>query len=263
MKKLWYAAVLVVVANGVVLGKAAINRHWGEVQRLDLTERELSLPYYQYHEGTRSLSLSWQGNVAGDKYLFHRSYNVKLSEASFAALGGAEVVCDADFKRQSAYVLLVYGGQPYTDLLAQYRALVQRAEAAYAANATKDNEQALERARRNLLSQEQGASRLIAVDAALTQEPLLERAATYDEPHWVLPARLSAVGQCKHQEVYVRLTGVQQFHLSRRQSEALKLSPSQRRYDQALDAPRYRASLAIGSLGLPWVERVAKCEGEC
>lgn len=262
MKLLRYAAIVVVGVNVWMLAQVGINRHWGEVERLDLTERELALASTRAHDATRTLSLRWQGNSPSSRYGFYPSHTMALSETAFNRLGLRGENCQGRRDSRDGFVLLVYGGAPYQRLLAQYQHNLADAET-LALSGREDDIEALERAQRQFTSQRQGASRLIAVAVAATESALVETAAEYSEPVLVLPARITPYAECETHKVNVRLSGVGQFHLSRAQAQKLGVSASAVSYNQPLAKPRYRGTLALGALGMPWIESVERCDGEC
>ncbi|WP_020210015.1 DUF4824 family protein [Gilvimarinus chinensis] len=259
MKLLRYAVLLVLGVNAWVLAQVVINRFVGEAEYFELTERELAMSAKYAHDASRSLYLRWQGNAAGGGYFGNRA--VALSDASFNALGFSAEVCQSHRDTRTGYVLLVLDGEPYLTLLAAYRQKLAEAET-LALSGREEDVNALERARRELISQEQGASRLIAVDAARTERELAEKAQQFVGRSLILPANLSPSDSCITKRVRVRLTGATSYHLSRAKARRLAISPSAVQYNKPMAKPRYRATLAVGSLGVPWVESVNRCDGD-
>lgn len=261
MKLLRYAALLVLGVNTWVLAQVVINRFVGETEYFELTERELAMSAKHAHDASRSLYLRWQGNAPGVGYFGNRT--VALSDASFKALGFSAEVCQSHRDTRTGYVLLVFDGEPYLTLLAAHRQKLAEAET-LALSGRKDDVNALERAQRELTSQEQGASRLIAVDAARTERELAEKAQQFVGRSLILPANISPSDSCINKRVNVRLAGGTNYYLARAEARRLAISPSSVQYNKPMAKPRYRATLAVGSLGVPWVESVSRCPGgEC
>ncbi|UTF58561.1 DUF4824 family protein [Gilvimarinus sp. DA14] len=260
MKLLRYAALLVLGVNIWMLSQVAINRYWGDTQRFEFTERELAMAGRHSHDASRSVYLRWRGN--SPEFGYYSSRTLELGGDAFRALQFSPEACRARQASRDGFALFIYQGEPYQTLLARYRQNLAEAQTR-ALGGREEDIQKLERAKQLLANQQLSASRLIAVDVARNRDELSARATSYDAPSLILPARIQPLDDCETTRVTVSINSATHFHLSRAQTDGLDLAPTVVRYNRPNEAPRYRVSLAIGSLGMPWVEEISRCEGEC
>ncbi|MDO3387837.1 DUF4824 family protein [Gilvimarinus sp. SDUM040013] len=267
MKPLMLAAGLcIALVNVWVLGKLAINRFVGEVKTLRLTERELVMRQQGIDNSVRSLSLVWQGNQAADYMgIGYSSARVRLDADSYQRLRGNETLCEAAFKHRQAWVLLQYGGDAFAGLLEQYEARVATLEDKLGTNNVVDenDQNRLKRARKNLLSQQQGGSRLVAVDVARERAMLKRQAEQLSRPYLILPVTYYPINKCESTDVMVAAKGNREYYLAQPYASALGASYQSRAYRDVWQKPRYQVDLAFGSLNLPWVQSLSHCQNGC
>jgi hypothetical protein len=286
----------VLLTNAVVLARVAWNRSGEPAARLELTERELALPWVGRDEENTGLSLRlsvqapqrWpEAGAKRDSWLDRE----ELGELGFDVsldpdADGAERHYRSPLPRD-VWLALEDEGAAWRSWLAGREQEVEevRRAAARGEKGTAD----LEAAERALAVDRVEASRLFAVDAGLDRKALQER---YPDParHAVVPAtvrlhRIDPPDTPDEKPAY--LTGsvdrvlVDRIHVPLRHRAAIEwaLAERERRNqektrrfahpprhlpgDPEADEPTpplYRAKLAVGRLGEPWLTEVERLE---
>lgn len=200
----------VLLVNIAILGKVFFNRSQ-VVSKLQLSERELQLPYYYgFHkeDSSRRVSLTWatlnSEPVSLNANTWNWSYNKQLllSEAHFASFQFPSCAQkNTQRHKKAAWVLVEFNGQSYSDYVAraeQYFALVQAQQEPPldSALALKELQEQRQDAANLLASAKNTDSRLFVIDAA-ADKALLE-VALQARPHTdssrlvILPADIQA-----------------------------------------------------------------------
>ena len=292
----WTAAAVVVLAtNAVVLARVAWNRAGEPTARLELTSRELTLPWVGRDEEDTGLSLGltfhapspWpEPGAAMDPWLDRE----KLGELGFDVRVDPEAP-EAERHYRSplprdVWLVLEDEGAAWRRWLARREEEV--AEVHRAVERGEQGSQDLAEAERSLAFDRVEASRLFAIDAGLDRDALRQR---YPDParHAVVPAtvrlhRIDVEEEPEDEPPY--LTGsvdrilVDQVHVPLRHRPVIEgaLAERDRRnredtrrltrvagetyhepaLDQRPDPPLYRAELAVGRLGEPWLTSVKR-----
>lgn len=257
------AIALVVVANAVVLAGVAFNRAGDPRAVLELTERELQLPYGRW-SGRESTGVNLSIRRADQDYEW-------LDRDKLADLG-FDV---ADHERRTRYdwrvverrvhVLLEYDGAAYRRLVDEQKDRLQATRAAVASGeATRRQVEAQERALERLV---ESGSRLVVIDAAREAAPLLDRRRGQGR-FAVMEAlvRVHVVSRPGQAEASRELRGrigpllPGRIHVPRRFHDALRQATDARPsgYD---DPPRYRAVVKFGRSGEPWLGSIESIDG--
>ncbi len=169
---------LLLVTNIFVLSGVAYNRSGEPESIINLTERELSLPYRLHKENSGlSLSLEWR-TLARDKD--SGSYSGWGSPAWFTEEKLRELgFRDKDLKKgnsyrrplpKKAFIVLEFNGENYQEALRRAQADLAQEEAKEGAD-----EQEIKWARQRLEKERFLESRLFAVDAGLDPDRLRKR----------------------------------------------------------------------------------------
>jgi hypothetical protein len=289
------AALLVLLTNAVLLARVSWNRSGEPAARLDLTERELALPGAWRDEENTGLALTlrfhgpgpWQGPGEEMTSWLDRE---KLGELGFDV--GVDPEAPAAERRyrsplpREVWLVLEDEGEAWRRWLggreeevAEVRREVERGE-----KGTDD----LEAAERSLAADRVEATRLFAIDAGRDRDALRAR---YADParYAVVPAtvrlhRIDLEDELEERPAY--LTGsVEQvlfdrIHVPLRHRSAVEsaLAERERRSRERsrpqarlpgtrtgkpgaadeLASPLYRAELAVGRLGEPWLVEVER-----
>lgn len=258
-----FAIALIVIVNAWLLAGVAWNRS-GEPERvLSLTERELALPYDHWAQRENTgVALSIRTARRDDAWLDRD----KLLQLGFDVAGQASSGA-ADHRRPLArrvYVVLEFDGPAFEDLLAAQREELEAVRANL--DSGEANRRQVENARAALERLQQGASRLVAIDASRDAEALHER---YPDPnrYAVMPARVRTYrvrrpGSAQSFELQGRIEALlpRRVHVPRRFHATLRHATDKSR---ALDGspPRYRVRLAFGRSDVPWVIGVEPMPG--
>lgn len=250
-----FAIAVIVIVNAWLLAGVAWNRT-GEPERvLSLTERELALPYGHWAQRENTgVALSIRTAGRHDAWLGRD----KLLQLGFD-VAGQELSGAADRRRPLArrvYVVLEFDGPAFEGLLAAQR------EELEAVRANLDSDEAsrrqVENARAALERLQQGASRLVAIDASREADALHERYPDRNR-YAVMPARVRMhrvrrPGSEQSFELQGRIETLlpQRVHVPHRFHATLLHATEEGR---ALDGspPRYRVRLAFGRSDVPWV----------
>lgn len=255
-----FAIALVIIVNAALLAGVAWNRFGEPEAVVELTERELALPYggWGSRENTGiSLSIRRTGREQG---WLDRD---KLAELGFDVdrYTGGERHRRRPIERR-AYVALEYDGPAFEALLAERVRKVETAREDLEAGEI-DHRQ-VEVFEAELERYATARSRLVAVDAAVDAETLRERYAD-SERHVVMRAlvRMRAVTTPNRAQA----VGIQgrisrllpgRVHVPRRFHDALDRATSGKGRADVGDhePPRYRVTLAFGRSAEPWITGV-------
>ena len=258
---------LILVVNGIALSGVALNRSGEPESRVQLSERELQLPYGRWNSKENSgveLSLRWRvhaGNDAPDTYYGYGSYGGTaswLDEAKMTALG-FDVPLDRQTRRwknkqnRTKEVLLVLeiDGAAYQQSLEHARRKADAEEKLKADNpGNKEFENRAKHSRDYAESEAKENSRLFVVDAGLDQEAL--RSKYPDKTHYLIARgqiRPQIVTQDKQDRLsgYISALSVSQINVPVEFQQALK-------YDAQASKPApFAASVAYGQRLEPWI----------
>jgi hypothetical protein len=291
------AALLVLLTNAVVLARVAWNRSGEPAARLDLTERELALPGAWRDEENTGLALTlrfhapeaWRGEGTEMTSWLDRE---KLGELGFDV--GVDPEAPAAERRyrsplpREVWLVLEDEGAAWRRWLggreeevAEVRREVGRGE-----KGTDD----LEAAERTLAADRVEATRLFAIDAGRDRDALRAR---YADParyavvpatvrlHWIDPEEepedepaylAGSVDQILVDQVHVTLRHRPTIEWAlaererRNQEKARSFAhpprhlPGDPEADDDPTPPLYRAELAIGRLGEPWLAEVERSD---
>lgn len=270
--------VVLLATNLVVLLGVGSNRSGNPETLIELTERELQLPYRIHEENSGlSLRLAWRtiGEKEDDSYYGDSCYGNWVSPAWFNAqklreLGfTTEDTSSADetskrHKKQvskEVFIVLKYNGEAYKEALRRAESALEKAKGALkATNEDKELRESFNRAKERLERERISESRLFAIDAGLDASELRaqysDRAGFIITPGIVRPTyfyndkKMAQFGHIsglsvgninvplKHRDVFDSI-------LAHDKSPECKSRP-----------PRYIVELAYGSRLEPWIRSV-------
>lgn len=257
-----FAIALVLVVNAAVLAGVVWNRSVEPAAVLELTERELALPYGRWagREST-GVALSIR-RAAQDHEWLDRD---KLAELGFD-IGRYERQPRSGWRpaQRRVHVVLEYDGPAFDELLAEHEARLESSRQDLETG--KINRRQVEAAEAALERLRVAESRLIVVDAARAPEVLRERYP--DRRRYAIVqalVRMHAVSRPDDTEqpqlrgrVDALLPG--RVYVPRRFHSPLREASDERR--NAYDAPpRYRVVLNFGRRAEPWVAGVEPIPG--
>lgn len=253
-----FAIVLVVLANALVLAGVAWNRSGDPGAVLELTERELAMPYARW-SSRESTGVSLSIRLADqDHDWLDRD---KLDELGFDVDRYGEGR-RRDWQRQERrlFVVLEYDGAAFAALLDEQKAGLARRRSELAAGTA--NRREVEATEAGLARMRTAGSRLVAIDAGADADALRQ---SYPDPkrHVVTRALIGMqasppAGEQGKQimfdgRVYRIMPG--RVYLPKRFHESLKRATDEVR--NAYDAPpRYRATVRWGRRQEPWISAV-------
>lgn len=262
---------LIIVVNAIVLSGVALNRSGEPESRVQLSERELQLPYGRWNSKENSgveLSLRWRvhaGNDAPDTYYGYGSYGGTaswLDEPKMQALGfelsqdrQTARVKDRHSRTKEVLLVLEIDGAAYQQSLEHARRKADAEEKLKADNpGNKEFDNRAKHAREYAESEAKENSRLFVVDAGLDQEALRSRYP--DKTHYLIvrgQVRPQILTQQEGQNRQDRLSGyisslsISQINVPVEFQHALK-------YDAQTSKPvPFEASLAYGQRLEPWI----------
>lgn len=261
---------IILITNVIALAGVAYN-HSGEPDAVvELTERELRLPYRYVSTAENSgiaLSLEWRAPgrwTGGVGYYGQDQEETWLTKEKLAELGfdvGADAQDEAAKRRyltllpRPVFVALEYDGDAYQTALANQQRALTEAEALAAQNPDKQEFiNRVKRAKERLASEKDFISRLFAIDAAVDKESLRQRYP--DRSRYVIlsgEVALTVTPEGELSGYIARLDGVTvnvplQYH-------AL-FAPMERdntRNQSTQAPPRYTVRLAYGQRLEPWI----------
>jgi hypothetical protein len=262
---------LILVTNAVALVGVAYNRSGDPDSVLQLTQRELRLPYNAGYGGENSgiaLALQWrtlgvgssESAIEGMGYASFTGPPAWLDSAKLAALGfdmnHPQAVGVGHHKQQlprEVLLVLEFDGAAYRQALERARQRVAREEAVVGANPGREEfKQRATMAKEALLREEGDNSRLFAIDAGLDAESL--RAKFPDRRKYPIvrgQVRVQQVGSAEKSRLagYVSNLSVGQINVPLAFYNAFEATPGGR----ANAASHYRVTVAFGKRLEPWI----------
>lgn len=274
MRFLLAGITLIVLTNAVALVGAVYNRTGTPEAVLKLSQRELALPYNWGLERENSglaLNLTWRtlgeddeenlmplsGGTGSPGWLNQQ----KLQDLGFV-IPAMKAGIDADkrfiwFTAKEVLIVLELNGSAYQSSLEHARQRFTHQEALLAVNPGKEEfTHRVERARKNLISEEQDASRLFVVDAGLDQETLRGK---YPDRNKYLILKGQVRPYLNTQRGKIRMIGevetlsVESIHVPLEHKHILDLVRRAPQSDQSNVAPPYTVEVAFGQRLEPWI----------
>ena len=256
---------LLLITNVYVLSVVAYNRSGEPECLINLTERELILPYRIHKENSGlSLYLEWRTLNRDEKSASYAGWGSpawfteeKLKELGFS---DNELETEDSYRRplpKDAYIVLELGGKAYQEA-------IRRAEQDVAQEEAKEpiDEQEIKWARQRLEKERLMASRLFAIDAGLDPKQLRQKYP--DTSLFVI-----SPGQVRTSSYYDRSSGEKRHgSITGLNVESIHVSLNQRQMfakfieDDTLGSngnagPRYQITLAYGKRFEPWIKSVS------
>jgi hypothetical protein len=263
---------LIVVTNAVALMGVAYNRSGEPEVVLELTERELLLPFeygFRAENSGIALNLIWRMEPLFDyEGAYHgRGSRVpwfdkaKLLELGFDAdrpLTSDEVLRGVSKSLpREAYLVLEFDGQAYQAALASSRAELAEEEQLLLGNpGKKEFEKRVEAARKRLHAEEQLNSRLFVIDAGL--DPVALRSRYDDRTKYLILRGQVAMGVGGNKGAYfleghIRGLDIEAINVPVEYHALLQPFNALDRRDEAYKGPRYMARVAFGKRLEPWI----------
>ena len=275
------AAALLLLVNVIVLAGAAYNRSGDSIASLQLTERELSLPYYRaYNKKENSglaLRLNWKVAPDFSEKSSYNRYSLSnytsphwLTENKLKELGIDIEKAKAN-KKDSRYgyqsidseeviVVLEYDGESFQKILKnaendikQYRTGVKKSP---------DNKELIRQLKQHeesLAALKISGSRLIAIDAGLELNALKEKYNNSSKylmlrgevrPRWSKDELKGRIRQLYNSEVHVPLP------YSKEINEITNRETTSNSYNSRKEKPRYQVELKVGKRLEFWAGKV-------
>ncbi len=267
---------LLLAVNIIVLLGVAANRSGKPEAVIELTERELRLPYETNDENSGlALQLKWRiirDSEDGIAYYGNWGSPAWFNAQKLAELGFTidESTCPrANSKREKAplpkdaFIVLEYNGNAYQEALQRAEESFKKAEAALRAREKdKEAQDHFKEAKERLESEYTMASRLFAIDAGLDAAKLRER---YDDrSKYIIVSgivRLECRSDKNKKEVVGHISDIRvdKINVPLRYRSIFDLILSQDKSERReRSGPRYNVEVAYGSRFEPWIRRVDK-----
>ena len=286
--------VLLMAVNAIVLLGVWTNRSGKTEAVLELTERELALPYIINDENSGlALRLEWRilPESGDDTYQTYNSWGhwgspVWFNEQKLKELGFKIDIftCpDEKSKRRKeplpkdVYIVLEYDGAAYREALKRAEVYMEKAEAAIQANKNEESVQnRFKEAQKILKAEGDYRSRLFAIDAgldaAILREHYTDRSkfsivpgivrleCRYDKDKKVV---MGSISDIRVDKINVPLSYRKPLYstLAKDRSRKDDLSGIRNKltfYSRGENEPRYKVHLAYGSRFEPWIQVIEK-----
>jgi len=276
------AAALLVLVNIIVLAGVTYNRSGDIEQSINLTERELSLPYRSYSNKENSglsLRLNWNvipTNTFKGKYRRYHLSNYSnpawLTEDKQKELGVDvdKIKKDRGFKDyeyeklniEEIIVVLEYDGESFKNFLKQAEKDIEKEREDVKKNIdNKELNKQLKNKEKSLYKLKTSESRLIAIDAGRDLQTL--RAKYKDsnkylmlrgelKPYWTKKKLVARINKVFISNVHIPLP------YSNEINEITKREETNNRYKNREKKPRYQVELKQGKRLEPWVDGVKR-----
>lgn len=268
-KLLWLAVGVVLLVNVFIIAEAFMNRST-TIAKLQLSERELRLPHnygFSKEDSSARVNLQWTTpgiepvdiNMSQWRWLYHRQLQLADNHFDSFQFPGCEQKTRLGQKR-SAWVLVEFNGQSYTEFVAQveqYHAVIM------ALTPEKDTElsekQITEKQKKAddvLAEAKTRSSRLFVIDAAANKE-LLEAALRNRKDTsgqvFIVPAELRAgyyrceKNEKRTSEVIVDELAVESLYIPKHFAQTIPRNGNEER------KAKYTIEISYGRFFEPWV----------
>jgi len=265
--------VLLLAVNIFVLLGVAANRSGKPETLIELTERELALPYKTNDENSGlALKLDWR--IISDNYPFYGHWGApiwfnaqKLIELGFTI---DETTCPVEHSKRerekeplpkNAFIVFEYDGKAYQEALKRAEESLNKTAAALKANKTdKDTQDRFKEARRRLERERTTESRLFAIDVGLNAGKLRERYSDRSK-FIIMPGVVKLTCRChkNKKEVVGRISDIRVNKINvplmyRKLFDSILAQDKSGKREQK--GPRYKIEVAYGSRFEPWIRTV-------
>ena len=266
--------VLLLAVNIFVLLGGSANRSEKPETLIELTERELALPYKSDDENSGlALKLDWRIiNDEADPCRYYGNWGVpiwfnarKLIELGFTI---DETTCSYKYSNREkeplpkdAFIVFEYDGTAYQEALKRAEECLNKAEAALKAHTTdKDTQDRFENAKRRLEQERATESRLFAIDAGLNADKLRERYSDRSK-FIIMPGvvELTCRSYNKKREVVGCISDirVEKINVPLKHRKLFDAIVAQDKFGRRKQqGPRYKVEVAYGSRFEPWIKAV-------
>ena len=269
MKRFIYFGLLILAINGIILGKVIYNRH-SEIVTLELTERELTIPYRFSidRESTQAkLNLKWRTiNQLDDDaaYYYWGDRQLNLPKEKIKSLGFDIKSKNRRFYENPSkelYWLVEFDGKHYNNylnLLNQQLVQLKQSEPNKETLSQQELEKKVERLQEKIQEETLNKSRLIVVDVS-DRNDFGKSGHQLNEGNYLVVKGLARVyfdySDVKDNEepkvaLYLQRMLVSQIHLPK---EKVTSFPLKRDYGKKY---QYKISIGWGKLLEPWVKHV-------
>ncbi|MBN1255478.1 MAG: DUF4824 family protein [Deltaproteobacteria bacterium] len=267
--------VLLLAVNVFVLLGVSANRSEKPETLIELTERELSLPYKWNDENSGlALKLDWRiiSDNKNDTYRFYGHWGVpiwfnarKLIELGFTI---DETTCSYKYSNRekeplpkNAFIVFEYDGKAYQEALRGAEEYLNKTAAELKAHTTdKDTQDRFEEARRRLERERVTESRLFAIDAGLDPGTLREQYSNRSK-FIIMPGvvELTCRSYNKKREVAGRISDIRvdKINVPLKHRKLFDAIVAQDKFgNRKQQGPRYKVEVAYGSRFEPWIRAV-------
>ena len=280
MKKLLFILGFVILtgSNIVVISGVLYNRSKKPVTLIELTERELQLPYWTNDENSGlSLQLEWRTVDMDEDDLYFSSrgapawFNAeKLKELGFEIESTNNVVYSSKYYKEpipkKAFVVLEYDGILYKEALKRVEKNFEK-EKNILKTDIESNSNDFEWAEKQLREERESDTRLFAIDVGLNVNTLKEK---YNDCRRfiVVPGIVKMKCNYNNKEApvgYISRLCVEKIHVPlkfRKTFDLIMSKKKQKKYKFNIsqgnisNLPRYKVKLAYGKRFEPWIQSV-------
>ena len=256
--------VLIVLVNLVVLGRVALNRFTGNNVSLQLTERELNVPYvYGIDKENTSLSLELKWRTAESHFDYWFSRRLTMTPEKLTSLGFA-ISPTANHRdlysqgEQELYWLIEFNGSAYRGIVNQIKQQLTESELQYKQDNQKTTLQRIAELQKRLNEELNDNSRLIVIDVATDEQTLREKISS---TNFIIVKGLARAGfdidsesniKPKPKSYYLNLNEllISHIHIPYALTEGIELQPDTY---AAQKKNHFNAKVSWGSLLEPWV----------
>jgi len=269
---------IILVTNVVALGGVAYNRAGEPEAVVELTERELGMPYrYRRYKENTGLGLRINCRIEGTQRYYYGNNNCRgspawLDRAKLSELGfklqpqrGNSAGRQAFEKElpRGVYLVLEYNGAAHQRTVVNSEKELEAQQALLANNPHKEEfEERVEKAQKKFYNEQHHNSRLFVIDAGLDKQNL--RNAYPDTSKYLLMKALirptwSRFGEEEEWKGTITdlLVGTINVPLEHR-AIFEPLEDTQLRRNQNRLAPRYKVRVAFGKRAEPWVIEIGE-----
>ena len=261
MKKLIYILgfSLIFIVNIIIFSGVIYNRSKKPVFLIELTERELQMPYRKNDENSGlSLKLKWR-TINNTKWFNEE----KLKELSFEIKKYADRVEYKKYRKTSVpkkvFIVLEYDGKPYNEAVKNAEIKLEKEANAIKAGIENNNND-FNNAKKDLKDVKKHRTRLYAINVGFDADILREK---YNEPgkFIIVPGtakiRYNYIDDKKEAYGYVSGISVDNIHVPLQFRKTFDSLPKKNRSSRYKPIPpRYKVKLAYGKRFEPWIQSV-------
>ena len=249
---------VLLLSNAMVLSHAIYNRSGEPESSIQLTERELRLPYQHRNKENSGISLQFVWQTAQRSIYeprYYRSFTINVTAEKLNTLGfDRDKECGKLDKRRrflarKGWIALEYNGASYSNQIESFEINLQDRQTEIGPSPGRNEQKDLKHLSQKLENLRHHGSRLYAIEVSLTKSELTQN---YPGSSYMFLPALIRFGKACGKEPGVHLKPlIKKIHVPKHLRATVENLPLWTYNTRT--PPRYSATIAFGKLGEPWL----------